>query len=136
MEQGKDSRVMIVHTQPEPGKSKSFNKMAFGPWSSNDPHIQRLVVRTNASGGITKKKFQGTYPPPPTIAITRTAITNGFEFSINVVTGGNVAGYNVYSSTTNNGNVAKLLRFVSQPTTIAPNQSIKVQDITAASPFY
>lgn len=110
--------------------------MAFGPWSDNDPKTQRSIVRTNASGGSNMRKFQGTYPPAPTIRESRTAITGGFEFAINVVSAKRVAGYNVYSSTTNNAAVAKLIRFVSQPSVTAPYQSITVQDITAASPFY
>lgn len=115
---------------------KDFSTMAFGPWSSNDPKIQRTIVRTRASAGITQRKFQATYPPAPTIRETRTAITGGFEFALNVVSGKGVAGYNIYSSTTNNSAVAKLIQFVPQPSVTTSYQSIKVQDITAASPFY
>lgn len=115
---------------------KDFSEMAFGPWSTNDPKIQRTIVRTRASAGSTQRKFQATYPPSPTIRKTRTAITGGFEFAINVVSGKGVAGYNIYSSTTNNAAVANLIRFVPQPSVVAAYQSVTVQDITAASPFY
>lgn len=115
---------------------KDFSTMAFGPWSDNDPKIQRTIVRTNAKAGSLRNRFQATYPPAPTVAQTKTAITGGFEFAINVVPSPSIAGYNIYSSTTNNAAVAKLIRFLPQPKVTAQLQSIKFQDITAATPFY
>ena len=110
--------------------------MAFGPWTTNDPKIQRTVVRTNASSGALRKRFTASYPPPATVAQTKTAITGGFEFAINVVNSSNVAGYNVYSSLTNNSNIAKRIKFVPQPRVNATLQTEKIQDITALNPFY
>lgn len=110
--------------------------MAFGPWTTNDPKIQRTVVRTNASSGALRKRFTASYPPPATVAQTKTAITGGFEFAINVVNSSNVAGYNVYSSTTNNSNIATRIKFVPQPKVNATLQTEKIQDITALNPFY
>jgi hypothetical protein len=126
---------VIVQAPPVP-VVKTFQQQLFGPWTGNDPKIQRSIVRTRASSGITQRKFQAVYPPAPTIFQTRTAITGGWEFAINLVAGGAVAGYNVYSSTTNNGNVATLIRYVPQPVVTRANLTVKVQDITAANPFY
>jgi hypothetical protein len=133
----KQTPVQIVIQQPLVAK-QPFQQQAFGPWTTGDPKIQRTIVRTNATGGVTQKKFAATAPAPPTITETRTALAGGagFEFAINAVTGKTIAGYNVYSSTINNAAVAKLIRFVSQPPITVPLQSIKVQDITSASPFY
>ena len=126
---------IVVVSQP-PIERPVFQQQAFGPWSINDIKTQRVIVRTRASSGITQKKFSATYPPAPTIAETRTAITGGFEFAINVVGGRNVAGYNIYSSTTNNSNIAKLIQYQPQPPIVSPLQTLKIQDTTAASPFY
>lgn len=135
----KETPVQIVIQHPVIEKPV-FQQQAFGPWTTNDPKVQRTIVRTNASSGFTKKKFQATYPPAPTIAETRTALAGGagFEFAINIVTSGHVSGYNVYSSTTNNPNVATLLKFLPQPPIVSQQvqRSIKFQDVTAASPFY
>jgi hypothetical protein len=129
--------VQVTVQQPNPSGS-SFQQQAFGPWTSGDPRIQRTIVRTNASGGITQRRFSGTYPPAPTISETRTALpgATGFEFAINVVASKNIAGYNIYSSATNNPNIAKLIYFRAQPPIVSALQSIKIQDVTSASPFY
>jgi hypothetical protein len=126
---------VIVQAPPVP-IDKTFSQQLLGPWTSNDPKIQRSIVRTRASSGITARRFQAVYPPAPTIFETKTPITGGFEFAINLVAGGTIAGYNVYSSTTNNGNVATLIRYVPQPVVTRANLTVKVQDITAANPFY
>lgn len=133
----KPTPQIVVMPTPKVEKP-TFQQQAFGPWSTNDPKIQRTIVRTNASSGLVQKKFQATYPPAPTISETRTALAAGagFEFAINVVGGKNVSGYNVYSSTTNNANIAKMIKFVPQPPIVSATQSLKIQDITAASPFY
>ncbi len=129
----KDNSDEDTPTQPE---SQVFNKQAFGPWSTLDPQIKRNMVRTNVSGGSTRNRFTGTYPPAPTIAQGKTAITGGFEFTINVVNGRNVAGYNVYSSPTNNPAIGTLVRFLPQPQVNTSVNTIKFQEITVASPFY
>jgi hypothetical protein len=121
---------------PKQPQTAGFNQQAFGPWSSLDPKTKQLVVRTNVSSGSTRNNFKGTSPPAPTVNEPKTAITGGFEFAINVVTGGRIAGYHVYRSPVNNPAVAKLISFLSQPKIIYPYQSIKFQDITTANPFY
>ena len=129
----------VIVQQPE-DVAPTFKQQAFGPWTTNDPKIQRTIVRTRASSGITQRRFQATYPPAPTIAQTRTALAGaaGFEFAINVVGGKNVAGYNIYSSVINNPNVAKLIQYKSQPPIVSTSQlqTLKIQDTTAATPFY
>ena len=122
-----------VSTQPQ---TASFNQQAFGPWSNLDPLTKRSVVRTNVSSGSTRNRFLGTYPPAPTIAQQKTAITGGYEFTINIVSGSNTVGYNVYSSLTNNAAVAKLIGYVPQPSVNTSLNSIKYQDITATNPYY
>lgn len=133
-EEKQPQKVIIEH--PAPPIVRLFQQQAFGPWSSNDPKIQRTIVRTRASSGITQRKFQATYPPPPTLVQQKTAITGGFEFTFNIVGGPNMAGYNIYSSTTNNPNIATLIQYQPQPPIVRPGQSIKIQDTTAAAPFY
>lgn len=137
MAEFKNTPIQIVVQQPMQNP-QPFQQQAFGPWTTNDPKIQRTIVRTNASSGLNQKKFQATFPPAPTISQTRTALAGaaGFEFAINVVGGRNIAGYNIYSSTTNNGNIAKLIKFQPQPPIVSQTQSLKIQDTTAASPFY
>lgn len=115
---------------------QTFQQQAFGPWTMNDPKIQRTIVRTNATSGALRKRFTASYPPPATVAQTKTAITGGFEFAINIVNSSNVAGYNVYSSLTNNSNIAKRIKYVPQPRINAKLQTEKIQDITALNPFY
>ena len=121
---------------PQQPQSAVFQQQAFGPWSSLDPKHKQLVVRANISGGSTRNNFVGTSPPAPTVNEPKTAITGGYEFAINVVTAGRVAGYNIYSSPVNNPAVAKLISFQAQPRIIYPYQSVKYQDITTANPFY
>jgi len=129
----KDNSDEDTETQPQ---TKLFNQQAFGPWSTLDPKVKSHMVRTNISSGSNRSKFQGTYPPAPTIAQSKTAITGGFEFTINVVAARSVAGYNVYTSTVNNPAIAKLLKPVAQPQTNLTSNTIKIQDITAGSPIY
>jgi hypothetical protein len=133
----KDTPVQIVVQQPIIEKPV-FQQQAFGPWTTNDPKMQRTIVRTRASSGITQRKFQGTYPPAPTISETRTALAGaaGFEFAINIVSSKTVAGYNIYSSLTNNPNIATLIQYQPQPPIVTQVQSLKIQDTTSASPFY
>lgn len=121
---------------PKQPQSKVFNQQAFGPWSTLDPKVKRNMVRTNISSGSTRARFLGSYPPAPTIAQGKTAITGGWEFAINLVTSRNVAGYNVYSSQTNNAAIGKLIRFLPQPPIGGQLNSIKFQEATTASPFY
>lgn len=128
-----DNSDVDTETQPQ---TKLFNQQAFGPWSSLDPIVKRNMVRTNISGGSTRNRFTGSYPPAPTIAQGKTAITGGFEFTINLVTSRNVSGYNVYSSTVNNPAVAKLIRYLPQPPVSSRLNSIKFQETTAVSSFY
>jgi len=113
-----------------------FNRIAFGPWSSLDPRIKRGVVRTNSSSGSNMRRFQGTYPPAPTIVQSKTAITGGWQFTFNVVDGIRISGYNIYSSLTNNPNIAKRVRFMSQPSSVDTTATLIFQEITSASPFY
>lgn len=113
-----------------------FSRMAFGPWSSNDQKIKRGVVRTNVSSGSNMRRFKGTYPPAPTIVEAKTAITGGFEIQFNVVDGIRIAGYNIYSSLTNNSAIAARIRFISQPASVSTTDTLTFQDITAADPFY
>jgi hypothetical protein len=133
----KDTPPVVIAPQPAT-TPPTFQQQAFGPWSMNDIRTQRTIVRTNATSGITQRRFTATAPAPPTIAETRTALAGGagFEFAFNAVTGSTVSGYNVYSSTTNNSAVAKLIHFLPQPPITVPLQSIKFQDVTSASPFY
>ena len=126
---------VIVVQQPLAAKP-AFQQQAFGPWVTNDPKIQKMTVRTNVANGIAQRKFRSTYPPAPTLAKTLTATSSGFEFAINVVGSNNVSGYNVYSSLTNNSNIAKLIRYVAQPPPVSALQSLTVQDVTAATPYY
>jgi hypothetical protein len=130
----KQQPVPIIGEQPK--IAKGFKQQLFGPWTSNDPKVQQLIVRTQPSSGTVQRRFAATYPPAPTISQGLTVITNGFEFSFNVVGKGGISGYNIYSSTVNNPAVAKLLQFQAQPPIVAPLQTVKIQDITAASPFY
>lgn len=115
---------------------KPFLQQTFGPWTTNDPKIQRTIVRTRASSGSIRKRFISTYPPAPTVAKGKTAITGGYEIKVNIVNGSTVAGYNVYSSTINNPVVANLIRHLPQPKVNYPFQNITVQDITSTNPFY
>ena len=121
--------------KPKQPQTASFRQQAFGPWSSLDPLVKRNMVRTNVSSGSTRNKFQGTYPPAPTIAEKKTAITGGWEFAINL-SGGNVVGYNVYSSLTNNAAIGKLISFLPQPRITGGIHTIKFQETIATSPYY
>jgi hypothetical protein len=113
----------------------TFKRQLFGPWTSNDPKVQEQIVRTRPSSGFTQRRFTSTYPPAPTINSKKTAISNGFAFTFNIVSG-SVAGYNIYKSIINNPNVATLLDFKAQPPIVQALQSIRIQDIDSGSPFY
>jgi len=47
-----------------------------------------------------------------------------------------VAGYNIYRTTVNNPAVGTLIQYQAQPPIVQPLQSITVQDITTATPYY
>lgn len=130
-----DQPKVIVDT-PAPPVSGTFKQQLFGPWTAHDPKVQQQIVRTQPSAGSAQRVFSATYPPAPTIKQGKTAITGGYEFTVNVVNSGNISGYNIYSSAINNPNVATLIRHQPQPPYVTALQSIKIQDITSANPFY
>jgi len=115
---------------------RSFEEMAFGPWTGYDNRVHRTIVRTNASSGSNMRRFQGTYPPAPTIVQSKTAITGGWQFIFNVVDGIRISGYNIYSSLTNNPNIATRVRFMSQPSSVDTTATLTFQEVNSASPFY
>lgn len=131
-----DNKPQVIVEPPPAPIVKTFHQQAFGPWVSNDNRIQQQIARTQTSAGSAQRRFQATYPPAPTVAEKATAITGGFEFTINLVSSPNVTGYNIYSSPTNNPNIATLIQYQQQPPLTSLSKSLKIQDITAATPFY
>ena len=126
---------VIIDTPPAP-IVKTFKQQLLGPWTANDPKVHQLIVRTQPTAGLAQRRFQSTYPTAPTIKQGATAITGGFQFVFNVVSGPNVAGYNIYRTTVNNPAVGTLIQYQAQPPIVQPLQSITVQDITTATPYY
>jgi len=133
---GENARPMQVVIHQDPPKNGGFQQQAFGPWTTGDIQVTRTNTKTNAQSGVVQKKFQATYPPAPTISEPKTAITGGYEFSINVVNSKRVAGYNIYGSVTNNAAVSTLIQYQAQPPNTTQVQTLKIQDTTAANPYY
>lgn len=131
-----DDQPKVIIETPAPAQRGTFKQQMFGPWTTHDPKVQQQIVRTQPSAGSAQRVFSATFPPAPTIKQGKTAVTGGYEFTVNVVNAHNIEGYNIYSSLTNNPNVATLVRHQSQPPYVTAMQSFKIQDITSANPYY